>query len=325
MIYCFPHENALLPRTKLAYVNLPGILSDGKRDRQGRLAGFVVVQLGERCFLVFLRGGEPFFAASLTPTARGEASLAEVLRLAAAECERGESGHIGFYAAAEAQLQAMLSTLVNAPLQLVGERDASSPERLFPVLRERAFSGVLELASAEGTHHYLRFRQGAFHCGWFAGHDGDVPVPHFIRSLFDSAPPRAALFPALEALPVQASPGLVELYRRLVAATIREVAATTGREAALELAERARRSAAREHRLLEALSVGADGHVAGEPVASPEALTEAVARWVTAVLMAAGERSGVDPAALVERAGRDSRFVLQEHGFFAHLPWTLVP
>ena len=33
MTYQFPHDAAFLPRTKLSYVNLPGILSDGKRDR----------------------------------------------------------------------------------------------------------------------------------------------------------------------------------------------------------------------------------------------------------------------------------------------------
>ena len=46
MIYRFPSEAAYLPRTKLSYVNLPGILSDGKRDRQARVPGFVAVQLG---------------------------------------------------------------------------------------------------------------------------------------------------------------------------------------------------------------------------------------------------------------------------------------
>jgi hypothetical protein len=32
----------------------------------------------------------------------------------------------------------------------------------------------------------------------------------------------------------------------------------------------------------------------------------------------------VDPAALVERVARDSRFVLQEQGFFARLPWAVA-
>ena len=34
----FPHERVLLPRTKLAYVHLPNLLSDAKRDRSVTLA-----------------------------------------------------------------------------------------------------------------------------------------------------------------------------------------------------------------------------------------------------------------------------------------------
>lgn len=324
MIYRFPFDDALLPRTKLAYANLPGILSDGKRDRQARIAGFVAVQLGERCFLVFVRGGEPFFGARLTPHERGPAALSEVLRLAATESERGEGGHIGFYAAAEDQLLAMLATLSQPPLPPPAAAATASPERLFPVLRERAFTGVLELAEAEGARHYLAFRGGAFERGWCAGRDPAVPLPEFIRGLFAGRPPAAALFPALAALPVQAGPGFVDLYRRVVGGTLREVALATGRETALALLEDGHRRASAEHAALGAFAITPEGRVGGDPVASPEELTEGVARWVTETLIAASEHHGVDPGGVVERVGRDSRFVLQEHGFFARLPWALA-
>ncbi|HEY0094441.1 MAG TPA: hypothetical protein VGB96_08965, partial [Archangium sp.] len=78
MIHHFPHDAAFLPRTKLSYVNLPGILSDGKRDRGARVAGFVCLQLGERCYLIFLRNGEPFHSARLqAEEGRGAAALSE--------------------------------------------------------------------------------------------------------------------------------------------------------------------------------------------------------------------------------------------------------
>ena len=113
MIYRFPRDTEYLPRTKLSYVNLPGILSDGKRDRQARVPGYVAVQLGERCFLIFMQHGEPFYAARITPQGRGPAALSEVLRLAGTESERGEGGQIGYFGASEAQQRAMISTLVH--------------------------------------------------------------------------------------------------------------------------------------------------------------------------------------------------------------------
>jgi hypothetical protein len=324
MIYRFPCDAAYLPRTKLSYVNLPGILSDGKRDRQARVPGFVAVQLGERCFLIFLKGGEPFYAARITPQGRGPAALSEVLRLASTESERGEGGQIGFFGAPEAQLRAMLATLVNQPLPLSGELDPASPERLFPLLRERGFTGVMELNDA-GKHHYLAFEGGAFRQGWFCERDESVAVPDFLRGLFVAgAALEAALYPALEELPVQAGPGFVDLYRRMIGGTLRELALATGRETALEMMQRGQGLAALEHPVVAAFDITPEGRVMGDPVASPDGLTDGVARWITEVLIAGADHHGIDPAAIVEKVARDSRFVLSEHGFFARLPWALA-
>lgn len=163
-MFQFPHEAAFLPRTRLSYVNLPGILSDGKRDRSARVSGYVCIQLGERCYLVFLRGGEPFNAARLTRDARGAAALSEVLRIVGTESERGEGGQIGYYGASEAQLQAMLATLLNEPVAWGEPVDPARPDQLFPRLREKRFRGVLELGDG-ARHHYMRFEDGAFREG----------------------------------------------------------------------------------------------------------------------------------------------------------------
>jgi len=324
MIYRFPCDAAYLPRTKLAYINLPGILSDGKRDRQARVHGFVAVQLGERCFLVFMRQGDPFYAARITPGGRGPAALSEVLRLASTESERGEGGQIGYFGASEEQLRAMLSTLVHEPLPLSGEVDAAAPERLFPLLRERGFTGVLELCDG-GRTHYLSFQDGGFRTGWFTERDESVPIPEFLRTLFTlGAGLAASLYPALHELPVQAGPGFVDLYRRMIGGTLREVALATGRETALEIVQRGQGLAALEHPVVASFDITPEGRVAGDPVASPDALTDGVARWITEVLIAAADHHGVDPAAVIEKVGRDSRFVLQEQGFFARLPWALA-
>lgn len=325
MIYCFPHEAALLPRTKLSYVNLPGILSDGKRDRASRVSGFVSIQLGERCFLVFMRGGEAFHAARILPDGREPAALSEVLRLAATESERGEAGSIGYYAAPEEQLLCMLSTIVNPPVDWGEPVDTAQPERLFPRLRERRFSGVLELRDG-GTFHYLSFTDGAFRSGYFTGRTAGTPVPELVRSVFAAAGRGlgAAIHPPLAELPMLAAPGLVDLYRRVIGGVLRELTQATGRETALEILHRGQRSAAAAHPAVSAFEISAEGRVKGDPVASPDALTCGVAAWMTEALIGAADHHGVDPAALIERVGRDSRFVLQEAGFFSRLPWAVA-
>src|SRR4051794_30363054 len=186
MSYQFPADVAYLPRTKLAYVNLPGILTDGKRDRAGRVSGYVSIQLGERCYLVFLRGGEAFNAARIQPDGRGPVALSEVVRLVATESERGEAGQIGYFGASEAQLQAMLATLVHAPVAFDQPIDTARPDQLFPHLRDRRFTGVLELSDGR-RFHYVVLEEGQYRSGWFTGRDPAVPAGDFLRAFFASA------------------------------------------------------------------------------------------------------------------------------------------
>lgn len=320
----FPHEVAHLPQTKLSYVNLPGLLSDGKRDRTARVPGFVAVQLGDRCFLIFLRGGEPFHAARIEPAGRSQVALAEVLRVVGTESERGEGGQIAYLGAPEAQLQAMLATLVQEPLPWAEDEDSTRPECLFPALRGRRFSGVVELDDGR-AHQYLVFEDGGYRTGYFCHREPSVPVGDYVRSVFDGAAGglRVGLYPALPELPVQAGPGLVDLYRRIVGGVLREVSAPVGREAGLELMRRAQAATLVRRPEVEGFVLTEEGRVRGDPVATPVVLTEGVAEWVTEALVTAAERYAVDPAEVVARVGRDSRFVLAEQGFFARLPWAV--
>ncbi len=325
MIYHFPHDAAYLPRTRLSYVNLPGILSDGKRDRAARVSGYVLIQLGERCFLVFLKGGEAFHAARMSPGERAPVALSEVIRIAGTESERGEGGQIAYLGAPEAQLRAMLATLLQEPVLWDTPLDPTRPDLIFPRLRDRRFTGVLELRE-DGRHHYLAFEDGLFRDGWFSERDPLAAVGDVVRQVFERASGalRCTLFDALPDLPAQAPPGLVDLYRRIVGGVLRELAQAGGRETGLALLRRAQSAAAERHPPVADFRATDEGRISGDPVATPEELTAGVAAWITDALITAAEHHGLDPAAVIERVARDSRFVLSEQGFFARLPWALA-
>jgi hypothetical protein len=74
---------------------------------------------------------------------------------------------------------------------------------------------------------------------------------------------------------------------------------------------------------VEAFVLTDEGRVRGDPVATPRALADGVAEWVTEALIVAAERFAVDPGEVVARVAHDSRFVLAEQGFFARLPWAV--
>src|SRR2546430_8254012 len=80
----FPQVNRLIHRTRLAFVHLDNLLAFAKRDRDGRVDGYITAYLPEECLLVFFRKGEAMNAASLH-TGGGEAApITQALKTIAA-------------------------------------------------------------------------------------------------------------------------------------------------------------------------------------------------------------------------------------------------
>src|SRR5437016_11779693 len=53
----FPQVNRLIHRTRLAFIHLDNLLAFGKRDRDGRVDGYITAHLPDECLLVFFRKG----------------------------------------------------------------------------------------------------------------------------------------------------------------------------------------------------------------------------------------------------------------------------
>src|SRR5438093_243925 len=54
----FPQVSRLIHRTRLAFIHLDNLLAYAKRDRDGRIDGYLAAHLPDECLLVFFRKGE---------------------------------------------------------------------------------------------------------------------------------------------------------------------------------------------------------------------------------------------------------------------------
>ena len=86
----FPQVNRLIHRTRLAFIHLDNLLAFAKRDRDGRVDGYITAYLPEECLLLFFRKGEAVNAASLHTSGREVVTITEALKRMRAEVERGE-------------------------------------------------------------------------------------------------------------------------------------------------------------------------------------------------------------------------------------------
>src|SRR5881397_2832542 len=178
----FPQVNRLIHRTRLAFIHLDNILAFGKRDRDGRVDGYITAYLPEECLLLFFRKGEAVNAASLHTGGRQVVTITEALRRMRAEVERGE---LAYCAAPMEQLAWMYqSCAVALEARLV---DAANPGALFPVLQQERLTGVLELISS-GRVSYLRFDGGRFVGGYFCDKPDALAIPKFVEAQFRPGP-----------------------------------------------------------------------------------------------------------------------------------------
>src|SRR5216684_1777052 len=228
----FPQVNRLIHRTRLAFIHLDNLLAYAKRDRDGRIDGYLAAHLPDECLLLFFRKGEAVNAASLHTAGRQVITITEALKRMRTEVERGD---LTYCAAPMEQLAWMYAACAGA-YQPRGI-DVNQPEKFFPLLQQEKVTGVLELI-ANGRVSYLKFDQGKYLSGHFCDKPENISPARYLESLFDPGPPpsdtkpamSAGTFPAADDLPAQAATALVNTYRelcwRIVAAV--EAAGTEG-------------------------------------------------------------------------------------------------
>ena len=86
----FPQVDQLIHRTRLAFIHLDNLLAYAKRDREGRVDGYICAHVPDGCLLLFFRKGEAVNAAALDAAGREVITITEALRRMRAEVERGD-------------------------------------------------------------------------------------------------------------------------------------------------------------------------------------------------------------------------------------------
>ncbi len=317
----FPGGRALVTRTRAAYIALDNLIAFSKHDRDGKVDAYLAAYLPDEVVLLFFVGGELVNAAQLTPAGRSPAAIGEALRRIRADSERAE---IAFHEAPPELLSAMYACCTTAPQ--AAESGVRSPEVLFKDLFERRWSGLLELIS-NGRFNYLTVSEGRFAGGYFADQRPDEAPLNYVARLFKSTPPEplpivvANQFGAASALPVQAPPAMITMFRRYSG----DLAGLVEREAPGEGAKRAERVRQRllaEHEVLKWVG-GARGEEQEDPVVEPTALADGVAAWTRELLEEVEIVQPQSAPRLLKDAAREHRFALNAVGFFERLPWRI--
>ncbi len=318
----FPQVSRLIHRTRLVFIHLDNVLAFAKRDREGRVDGYLTAYLPDECLLLFLRKGEAVNAAAITPTGRQVLNIGEALRRMRTEVERGEL----MYCTAPLEQLAWMYRSCAGEVE-PRDIDAAQPEALFPSLQDGRVTGVLELIT-DGHVSYLRIDEGRFVRGYFCDKPDDQPVPRYVEGLFhrkpDGRPPTmtASVFPAIDDLPAQASAALVstyrELYWRIVDGVEREFPGDGRRRA-----DAARAALEPGHPALALLAVPRLNEIP-DAVVQPDDLVTALSDWVRLFLEPVEVMMPGTAPKVLQVATWEHRYVLQAAGFYRGMPWPVT-
>jgi hypothetical protein len=318
----FPQVSRLIHRTRLAFIHLDSLLAFAKRDRDGRVDGYIAAYLPDECLLLFFRKGEAVNAATLHSAGRQVVTITEALKRMRAELERGE---LAYCAAPMEQLAWMYASCAGA--HQARFIDVNQPDKFFPALQQEQVTGVLELIS-NGRVSYLKFEKGRYLSGYFCDKPDSLPPARYLESLFEPGPGGAApavsagVFPAAADLPAQAPTALIstyrELYWRIVEAVDREFPGEAKRRA-----QKVTAAIVGTHQALAVLSVprGAD---TPDAVVRPEELSTALTDWTLQLLEGAEVMMPGTAPKVLKDATREHRYVLQAAGFYSRLPWQVT-
>jgi len=314
----YPHGRVLLGRTKLAYVHLRNLISDAKRDRTARVAGYVSIWLPDDFIVLFLREGEVVNAVRATP--KGSEAIAISTALARIPPEP-EFGEIAFYEAPVELLVCMYHTFVFPSESWPADFAAGDPRVLFPHLRDQQFNGVVEVINRDAAN-YLVFHDGLIEQTYVADDNGAGRTEQLTKMFGPPSPrPKARVraWPGPLKMPAQAPSALVSAYRELIERLYSELG-SYGVPVPSAVGERVRDALVGRYPTLRRFAAGTKPE---DPSEEGREVTAAVAAWVTETIREALDGDEEAARSVVKTAARERRHTLHAAGFLSSLPWEL--
>jgi len=316
----YPKIRALLPRTRLAYVHLPNLLTDAKRDRAARVFGYVAIWLPDEYLVLYMEEGE---LVNATATSDGGTWRALPIGEAIAKVpSAAEYGEICFHEAADEQLAAMYATQLTPDIGWPPELPLRSGAAILGNLMSTLFDGLLEVI-ADGDVNYVVIQHGMPLRSYYVDDAPAGDESSRLRALLERAVQTggsARRWNVPPALVNQAAPALIAAYRDLVGGLMRRLT-ESGAQGAFAVAEHARHQLLDKHPALERFSLTLPNQ--RDPVVDTPTLSAAIAAWLVETLWHLHLPDGVAAEPLMAEVARPRRYLFQAAGLFEALPWTI--
>ncbi|RKX70571.1 hypothetical protein DRP53_04585 [candidate division WOR-3 bacterium] len=306
-----PKGVSLLEGAKLEFLNFDSVLHAGKRNRKHRVWGYISIIYSDSMDLLFLKNGEPFNAARLTPKSRKILPIKDVVERA----KETKLGIVSVYSVDEELIHMILATITSRPIKADIDADKIKIGLLLKKLSERKFNGFLHLKRGL-EESFISYKQGIIGGAYLAGSHDKLRDEHRIIDLFSSIPNLKIDLYEEEVAEEQAPPAMIEMFYSIFTRIFQSLGKAMGESLVVKTAIKGRAAIQKDYPFLENVKINPDLSLSGDIMVSSEELVKAFAHWLNTLIETFTTFLGDEVIRIAKDALADYRFVLKSAGFF---------
>jgi hypothetical protein len=307
----FPRGRPLLENTRLEFINLDNVLSAAKRERAHRITGYISILYPDSVELIFLRQGEPFNAARITPKGRKIVPISEVIERA----KTATQGVLAEYATEEIVVSLIISTIMLEPIKANVNFARLQPKVFIDRLKTTKFNGFIWVRRGI-EESFIHFDNGTITGCYIAGSakrvkDDDImPVltkPKTTFSIFDRIADTAT---------VQATPAQVDMFCKIFSQLLKSYAQPLGESLVLKTFMLTKSTVRKDFPFIDQIKIESDLTMNGKIVVEPKTFAQAMAQWLDHIYDSLATFLGKESEVIAKKVLNDYRFALKSLHFF---------
>ncbi len=307
----FPKGRPLLENTRLEFINLDNVLSAAKRERAHKISGYISIIYPELVELIFLKQGEPFNAARISPKERKIIPISEVIEKA----KTATSGILSEYATDEVLINLIISSIILQPIKANVDFSRLQPKIFIDKLKSTKFNGFIWV-KAGVDESFIHFEQGQITGSFIAGTskkmDGNEIVTFLMKSNL-----KISIFDHIEDTSItQATPAQVDMFCKIFSSLLKSYAQPIGDSLVLKTFTISQATVQKEFPFIEEFKLEADLKMTGKIVVEPKLFAQGMARWFDLLFESFSTFLGKESEAIAKKVLSDYRFALKSLNFF---------
>lgn len=310
-----PKGRIIMENVRLEFVNFDRILTAGQRERAAKINGYISLTYPTESELIFLKKGEPFYAAKFSLNKKQKISIQDAVNRAKKEI----SGIVSIYET-PLELLAILQTTIEV------KPDFSTNFSLLPIdefiqkLKETKLNGFIEIQRDIDLYYFV-FENGNIKISYPAGKPPKEITENELKKAFEifaKTESKISLWKEIIEISSLATPAQVELLLNALSHILSTLAQSLTHSLVMKITQSILEQEKKSYPFLENLKISEDFKTEGNFSEKINTLVEAFGKLTFRIVSSLSTMLGPVAKETALKSVKDYYFALENLGFFKY-------